>query len=71
MEIPIVDLDGAFAITKSLQFALANNYIGEIPVRPTLMSLSILSTVGLHREPFTIYYYGTPDKYLKELFGYD
>ena len=69
--IDCVDLEGGFATTLDLDVAMVNDYIGEIPVRPSAVAVFIGRIFGKDYQPFTIYYYGTPDEYLRKLFYYD
>ena len=70
-EIPIVDLKDKYAITTDLSIALVNNYIGEITIIPILLTNAIRLELKLpqYKEELLIYY-GTPNKRLKQLFGY-
>jgi len=55
--------------TGSLQHALQNGYIGEDIIRPKIVANAVRHE--LHRPALQagrIYYYGTPDDYLKEKF---
>lgn len=58
--------------TRDLNTALAGGYIGEGIIRPNKMQNFIHWFFTKKQFPtFTFYYYGEPDKELKEIYGYD
>lgn len=51
--------------------ALTGNYLGEVVMRPRVLVNAIRSIIGrpLARHA-VLYYYGQPDAYINEKFGY-
>lgn len=69
--IPIVDLHGRFAATEDEQFAFVNGYIGEMILYPRKLAKEIGEILGITYRTIQVFYYGTPDDRLKDLFGYE
>ena len=68
--VPIVDLHGGFAATEDEEFAFVNNYIGEMVLYPRKLSKEIGAILDITYRTIPVFYYGTPDDRLKDLFGY-
>ncbi len=69
--VPIYNMDGRYSTTTDLSVALANNYIGEVVVTPKyLVNCMAAIFKKPYYKPVKTYYYGTPDEYLKDKFGY-
>ena len=60
-----------FNITESLEHTMANNYIGEFTIIPTILYCSIHEILhNITPQPIQIYYYGEITHELLIRFGY-
>jgi len=61
-----------WGITLNRQYAMTHYYIGEMVIRPNLVTVAVRAAVKRKApQPAMFYYYGEPDDRLKELFGYN
>ncbi len=57
--------------TLSLLKAMMNGYIGEVDLVPDKISNAVRQATGKRKmRTVRMYYYGTPDKRLSEMFGH-
>ena len=64
-------MDKDWHVTFNLDEAMSE-YIGEIVIEPKLLTNSMRVLFNRSQlQPAQMYYYGTPDKDLKEMFGYE
>ena len=58
-----------FQVTTNKNKALVNHYFGEILMVPKKVAQAVAKELGKKYQTFWIYYYGTPNQRLRELFG--
>lgn len=60
-----------YATTDSLEYAISNDYIGELMLYPDDLAQRMhIALTGKYYPPIMVYYYGKPDDELKEKFNY-
>ncbi len=70
--IPVLSMNGEYGITRNLEFAMANSYIGEQVIYPRPLAFEITRMLSNRLiRPMHLFYYGTPDERLRKLFGYE